>query len=147
MDIGVMGELGIRASFGLSVIGAFAGGLVVGTATIGAWKKCFIQNKPASFILVAFAGQPLTNIIYGFITMNALHNAAAAGTLSEVQLLFLGIFAGIGIGGAAYVQCRNGACASEAYAETGQGFGNYLMVIGICETIALFTMVFTILYT
>jgi len=148
VEVGIIGELGIRGSFGLSVIGAFAGALVVGSATIGAWKKCIMQNKPASFILVAFAGQPLTNIIYGFITMNSLHtHAYSGGNLSEIQLLFLGLFAGIGIGGAAYVQCYNGACASEAYAETGQGFGNYMMVIGICETIALFTMVFTILYT
>ena len=143
METGILGELGIRGSFGLSVIGGVIGAFVVGSATIGAWKKCFVQNKPASFILIAFAGQPLTNIIYGFITMNQL---AASVILNDFQLLFMGIFAGIGIGGAAYAQCYCGACASEAYAETGQGFGNYLMVIGVCETVALFTMVFTILF-
>jgi V/A-type H+-transporting ATPase subunit K len=37
------------------------------------------------------------------------------------------------------------ACAAESYAETGQGFGNYMMVIGICETVALFVMVFSML--
>jgi V/A-type H+-transporting ATPase subunit K len=138
-----MRELGVSASFGFSIVGSIIGAFVVGSATIGAWKKCFTQNKPASFILVAFAGQPLTNVIYGFITMNSL---AASVNLSDFQLLFMGVFAGIGIGGAAYVQCYCAAIASEAYAETEQGFGNYLMVIGICETIALFTMVFTILF-
>ena len=143
MDTGILGSLGVGSSFGLSVLGAVMGAFIVGSATIGAWKKCFVQNKPAPFILVAFAGQPLTNVIYGFITMNALSNSVI---LNEFQLLFMGIFAGIGIGGAAYAQCYCAACASEAYAETGQGFGNFLMVVGICETVALFTMVFTMLF-
>ena len=142
MNAGTLGELGIAVSFGLAVIGSIIGAYMVGSATIGAWKKCFLLNKPAPFILVAFAGQPLTNIIYGFITMNSL----ASSPLGDFQLLFMGIFAGIGIGGAAFAQCYCAACASEAFAETEQGFGNYLMVIGICETIALFVMVFTMLF-
>ncbi|MDR0323522.1 MAG: V-type ATP synthase subunit K [Treponema sp.] len=141
--IAILGKLGINASFGLSVIGAVFGAFVVGSGTIGAWKKCFVQNKPAPFIMIAFAGQPLTNVIYGFITMNTL---AGSVTLDGFQLLYAGVFAGIGIGGAAYAQCYCAACASDAYAETGQGFGNYMMVIGVCETIALFVMVFTMLF-
>ena len=31
----------------------------------------------------------------------------------------------------------------DALAETGKGFGNYIMVLGIIETIAIFTLVFT----
>ena len=143
MDNGMYREIGIAASLGLAALGGCIGAWIVGSATIGAWKKCFLQNKPASFLLVAFAGQPLSNIIYGFITMNAL---AASTTLSSSQLLFSGIFAGMGIGGAAIAQCYCGACASDALAETGQGFGNYIMVIGICETIALFVMVFTMMF-
>jgi V/A-type H+-transporting ATPase subunit K len=143
MDTAMLVEIGAVACFGISLIGALIGAYVVGSATIGAWKKCFIQNKPASFIMVAFAGQPLTNVIYGYITMNSIANSVS---LAGPQLLVTGIFAGIGIGGAAYAQCYCAACASDAYAETGQGFGNYMMVIGICETIALFTMVFTMLF-
>jgi V/A-type H+-transporting ATPase subunit K len=119
------------------------GALAVGSATIGAWKKCFVQNKPAPFILVAFAAMPITNIIYGFITMNFL---VGSEKLSSFQLLAMGVFAGLGIGGAGYVQSYCAACASEAFAETGEGFVNYMMVIGICETIALFVMVFTMLF-
>ena len=29
------------------------------------------------------------------------------------------------------------------HAETGKGFGNYIMVLGVIETVALFVMVFT----
>ena len=136
-------EIGIAASLGLAALGSCVGAWIVGSATIGAWKKCFIQNKPASFLLVAFAGQPLSNVIYGFITMNAL---AASTSLAPAQLMFSGIFAGLCIGGAGIAQCYCGACASDAVAETGQGFGNYMMVIGICETIALFVMVFTMMF-
>jgi V/A-type H+-transporting ATPase subunit K len=32
--------------------------------------------------------------------------------------------------------------ASDALAETGQGFGQYIMVLGVVETVALFVMVF-----
>jgi V/A-type H+-transporting ATPase subunit K len=137
-------EIGIAASMGLAAVGACIGAWIVGSATIGAWKRCFAQNKPASFLMVAFAGQPLSNLIYGFISMNAL--AAASPAVSNTQILFTGLFAGIGIGGAAIAQCYCGACAAEALAETDQGFGNYIMVIGICETIALFVMVFSMMF-
>ena len=136
-------EIGIASSLGLAALGGAIGAYKVGSATIGAWKKCYALNKPAPFLLIAFAGQPLSNIIYGFITMGAL---AGSTSLSPSQLLSTGIFAGVGIGGAAIAQCYCGACASEALAETGQGFGNYIMVIGICETIALFVMVFTMMF-
>ena len=143
MNTIVLREIGIAVSFGLTVICSCVGAYIVGSAAIGAWKKCFQQNKPASFLLVAFAGQPLSNIIYSYITMNSL---AASAALSATQIFLAGITAGIGIGGAAIVQCYCGACASDAMAETGQGFGNYIMVIGVCETIALFVMVFTMMF-
>jgi V/A-type H+-transporting ATPase subunit K len=144
MDSALFREIGIAASLGLAALGAAIGGGIVGSATIGAWKKCFVNNKPASFLLVAFAGQPLSNVIYGFITMNALASASAA--VSSGQIMFTGIFAGLGIGGACVAQCYCGAYASEAIAETGQGFGNYIMVIGICETVALLVMVFSMMF-
>ena len=40
-------------------------------------------------------------------------------------------------------QGKAGARASDALGETGKGFGNYIMVIGVVETVALFVMVFT----
>jgi len=146
MNVGFLGELGIRAAFGLSALGAIIGGAVVGMATIGAWKKAIMMKKSPSFLLLAFAGQPFSNTIYGFITMNTLMAAGAAGTLNDFQLLFMGLFAGIGIGSACYVQCCCGAVAGEAFVETGQGYGQYLIIIGICETLALLSMVFTIMY-
>jgi len=43
----------------------------------------------------------------------------------------------------AFMQGKAGAKAADALAETGKGFGNYIMVLGIIETVALFVMVFT----
>ena len=40
------------------------------------------------------------------------------------------------------MQGKAGASASDALAETGKGFTNYIMVVGLIETVALFAMVF-----
>jgi V/A-type H+-transporting ATPase subunit K len=57
----------------------------------------------------------------------------------------LGLFAGVAMGASALAQGNCSAAASDAYGETGQGFGNYMLVIGLCETVALFVMVFSML--
>jgi V/A-type H+-transporting ATPase subunit K len=108
-------------------------------AAIGAWKKCFIQNKPVPFVLVAFAGAPLTQTIYGFILMNTISVLTNSG-----GKLFIGLFSGLAMGASALYQGKCGAYASDAYAETGQGFGNYILVVGLIETVALFVMVFSL---
>ncbi|MCL2601322.1 MAG: V-type ATP synthase subunit K [Treponema sp.] len=142
MEVGFLGELGIAASFGLASIGAAIGVIANGPAAIGAWKKCYIQKKPAPFILLVFAATCLTNVIYGFITMFML---AGKTNLTDGRLLGLGVGTGLCIAIVAYTQAKCAAAAADAYAETGQGLGNYLMVIGIAETIGLFAMVFTII--
>jgi len=143
MNTKILAEIGIGASFLLPAFGSVIGIFIVGSTTIGAWKKCYLENKPGPFLMVAFAGAPLTNIIYGFILMGQLE---ASEKLSDFQLLYMGIFAGFILGASAYTQARVAAHASEAFAETGQGFGNFMMIIGMCETVALFTMVFSILF-
>jgi len=143
MDTRILAEIGIGACFLLPALGSMISAYVVGSTTIGAWKKCYLENKPGPFIMVAYCGAPLTNPIYGFILMGQLD---ASEKLSDFQLIYMGLFAGIVLAGSAYTQARVAAYAAESYAETGQGFGNNMMVIGICETIALFTMVFTMLF-
>ncbi len=135
MDIG---QLGFAAAISLAAVGSALGTGVAGMAAIGAWKKCFAQNKPAPFLAVAFAGAPLTQTIYGLILMNALIASSAA----SMTKLGVGVFGGTAIGFSALLQGKAGACASDALGETGKGFANYLMVIGIIETVALFVMVF-----
>jgi V/A-type H+-transporting ATPase subunit K len=134
------GLIGIAATMALAAVGSGIGAGVAGMAAIGAWKKCFAQNKPAPFMLVAFVGAPLTQTVYGFILMNALK--AAIGKMDPGMILGIGIFGGLAMGISAWYQGKAGASASDAFAETGKGFGNYIMVIGLVETVALFIMVF-----
>ena len=72
-----------------------------------------------------------------------LGKASVAG--AGVPLLVLGVFAGLGIGLSALFQGRAAAAACDAQAETGQGLTNYFGALGIVETVAIFTMVFTII--
>jgi len=134
------GLFGIGAALAFSAIGSALGAGAAGMAAVGAWKKCFAQNKPAPFMLVAFVGAPLTQTIYGYILMNTLKNAA--GSAESWLILGVGLFGGLAMGFSALLQGKAGACASDALAETGKGFGNYIMVLGLIETVALFVMVF-----
>jgi V/A-type H+-transporting ATPase subunit K len=137
MDIG---QLGFAAAISLAAIGSALGTGIAGMGAIGAWKKCFAQNKPAPFLAVAFAGAPLTQTIYGLILMNAI----IASSAPSMTKLGVGIFGGTAIGFSALLQGKAGASASDSLGETGKGFVNYLMVVGIIETVALFVMVFLI---
>lgn len=135
MDIGL---IGFAAALGFAAIGSALGSGTAGMTAVGAWKKCFAQNKPAPFMLIAFVGAPLTQTIYGFILMNTISASGA----SSVAKMAAGVFGGIAMGFSAWNQGKAGAAASDALAETGKGFGNYIMVVGLIETVALFVMVF-----
>ncbi len=136
-----IGDIGIGSALAFAAMGSALGTGTAGMAAVGAWKKAFIQNKPAPFLLIAFVGAPLTQTLYGLILMNALTAAAAAGVDAGL-LLGAGIPGGIAMGFSAWFQGKAGAVASDALAETGKGFGNYLLVLGTVETVALFVMVF-----
>jgi V/A-type H+-transporting ATPase subunit K len=145
MDL--LAQIGIGGSFGLSSLGAALAMAACGPAVIGAWKKCYVQNKPAPFILAVFAGTSLSNVIYGFIIMGALNTFfESAGIEAATKIFALGVGSGLAIGAVAITQAMCSAAAADAYAETGKGFGNFLMVIGIAETVSLFAMVFTLLF-
>ncbi len=128
-------DLGVVAVLAFAAMGSALGTGYAGMAAVGAWKKAFAQNKTASFMLIAFVGAPLTQTIYGMIVMNKLAEVAAKGTY------MWGI--GIAMGLSALMQGKTGAAAADAMGETGKGFGNYIVVIGIVETVALFVMAFS----
>ena len=134
-------DLGIAASLAFAAMGSALGAGAAGMAAVGSWKKCFAQNKNAPFILTVFVGAPLSQTIYGMIVMNTLLELAKKGQF----MWSTGILCGIAMGLSAWMQGRAGAAASDAMAETGKGFGNYLMVLGIIETVALFVMVFILM--
>ncbi len=138
MDLAMFGS---AAALGLAALGSAMGTGVASQAAIGGWKKCFANDKPAPFMLVAFAGAPLTQTIYGFLLMQFIGNSDK----DPLGLLGAGIFGGLAMGLSAFMQGKAAARAADALAETGKGTANYFMVIGIVETVALFVMVFLLL--
>lgn len=140
-----IGLLGPAAALCLAAVGSALGTGFAAQAAVGGWKKCFADNKPAPFMLLAFSGAPLTQTIYGYLLMNFISAAAAAGGTDPMTLLGAGIFGGLAIGASAMMQGKAAAGAADALAETGKGTANYFMVIGIVETVALFVMVFLML--
>ena len=120
--------IGMACALGLSAMGSAFGSGFAAQASVGAWKKCYANGKPAPFIMVAFSGAPLTQTIYGFLRMK-----------------FISIFAGLAIGLSAFFQGKVAAASADALGETGKGTANYFIVIGIIETVALFTLVFSLL--
>ena len=136
--------VGMAAALGLSALGSAFGAGFAGMASVGAWKKCYASGKPAPFIMIAFSGAPLTQTIYGFLLMNFIKSAVEAG--AEPGLAFgVGIFGGLAIGLSGLFQGKCAAAAADALGATGKGTANYFIVVGIVETVALFTLVFSLL--
>ena len=133
--------IGMAAALGLSAAGSAFGAGFAGMSSVGAWKKCYAAGKPAPFIMIAFTGAPLTQTIYGFLLMNFINGANCDAGMA----LGVGIFGGFAIGMSALFQGRCAAAASDALGATGKGTANYFIVIGIVETVALFTLVFGLL--
>ena len=136
-----LGKLAAAFSLCITAMGSTMGTGVAGMAAAGAWKACYVRNKIAPFMLVAFVGLPLTQTIYGMIVMNATVRSIEANPTNLV-LPIGGLVAGTAMGLTSWLKGRAGAAAAIALAETGKGFINYLMVLGVIETVSLFVMVF-----
>ena len=184
LTMAALAKCGAAAAITLAAAGSAIGTGIAGMASVGAWKKCYLQNKSAPFMLLIFIGAPLSQTIYGMILMNAMHRlcdiaaylpaeavatakaaAKEAGSghwLAQVPAETLetgtaslamaasnwpvfvtaGVLGGIAMGMSAWWQGKAGASGADALSETGKGFGNYLMTIGVVETVALFVLVF-----
>ena len=137
------GMLGAAICMGIAAIGSAIGIGIAGQGAIGAWKRCYVNNKPAPFILTVFAGAPLTQTIYGVLLMNI--KLKALGAANPGMALGLGIASGLAMCFSAIAQGKAGAAGSDALGETGKGFAQYIMVVGLCESVALFAMVFSMI--
>ncbi|NLZ25360.1 MAG: V-type ATP synthase subunit K [Clostridiales bacterium] len=135
-----LGMLAAALAMGIAAIGSAIGIGIAGQASIGSWKKCYMNNKSAPFILTVFAGAPLTQTIYGFLLMQQMKSSA----IDPSFLFGLGLVSGLAFALSAVFQGKTGAAGADALAETGKGFAQYLTVVGLCETVALFTLVFGI---
>lgn len=142
--IGGLGDLNF--SLTLAAVGSALGAGVAGMAAIGAWKKAFVQNKTAPFLLLAFVGAPLTQTFYGFLLGNKIRAAnLTADMQTYVFQMIIGFLAGLALGISAWYQGKAAATAADAYVETGKGFAQYMLVLGIIETTAILVMFFSMI--
>jgi V/A-type H+-transporting ATPase subunit K len=144
MDLN-LGLLGAGLVMGISAIGSAIGIGTAGSASIGAWKKCYAANKPAPMMLLAFAGAPLTQTFYGFVLLLQMRTAAYANPDQAWLYIGYGIASGLAMAASAVFQGKAGAAAADAQGETGKGFAQYIAVVGIAESVALFAMVLTMI--
>jgi V/A-type H+-transporting ATPase subunit K len=143
MDPQILGTLGAGFALGLSATGVAMGIGTAGTAAIGCAKRCYKGNRPVPMLMLTFVGFPLTVIIYGFIIMQQMLSVTVTAA-NAGQLLGFGIASGIALLATGAGQGKAGAGACDALCDTGKGMAFYISILGIIETIALFTMVFTI---
>ena len=108
--------IGMACALGLSAMGSAFGAGFAAQASVGAWKKCYANGKPAPFIMVAFSGAPLTQTIYGFLLMNFIRSAVASGA-DPALAMFTGIFAGLAIGLSAFFQGKVAAASVNLLAK------------------------------
>ncbi len=139
------GDCGAIAVLGLAGIGSALGCGMAGMSAIGAWKKCYLQNKTAPFLLIAFVGAPLTQTIYAFILMNTKFLSTPTTAENFMLKFAAGVCGGAAIGMSALFQGKGAAAACDAFGETGKGFANDLIVLGITETVAVFVLAFLII--
>lgn len=136
--------VGMICAVAFSALGSAFGTGIASQAAVGGWKKCFLGNKSAPFILSAFAGAPLTQTIYGFLLAQFIQGSTAAQA-HPLLALITGITSGVAIGASALFQGKVAAASADSLSETGKGTANYFIVIGIVETVALFTLIFSLL--
>jgi len=141
-----LGLIGAGLVMGFAAVGSSIGIGISGSAVIGAWKKCYIANKTAPMVFLAFAGAPLTQTFYGYILGYLFMKPAALANPQNGPLyLGMGLASGLAICFSAIAQGQAGAAGADATGETGKGFVNYMMIVGICETIAIFAMVLSMI--
>ena len=141
-----LAKMGAAAALGIGAMGSALGCGTAGMAAISVWKKAYAQGKGALLTLLVFVGAPISQTIYGMLLMNFILNyAQASGFTNWGGCLGAGIFGGLGLMASAWYQGKSAAVACDALGETGKGMVNYLMVLGIVETVALFVLVFSMM--
>lgn len=128
---------------GLAAIGSAIGAGLAGSTAIGAWKKCYQQGKAAPFLLIAMVGAPLSQTIYAMLMMVLSKQAIIDKPEFALAYICLGLLGGFAQMASAIFQGKCGAGGCVAFAETGKGFANYLIVLGVVETCAIFALVFS----
>lgn len=138
MDINMIGPVIVLS---LSSIGSAIGCYTAGAASHAVMSR--VEEGHGKFIGMSAA--PASQSIYGFILMLLMSKAILAGTLSPVSGIAMGVFSGLAIAASAIFQGRVCATGIQASAKQPAIFGKCFASVGIIESFALFTFVFSIL--
>ena len=146
MEMTSMQSLAIGVGYvavGLAAVGSAIGAGLAGSTAIGAWKKCYQQGKAAPFLLITMVGAPLSQTIYAMLMMVLSKQAIVEKPQFALAYICLGLLGGLAQMTSAIFQGKCGAGGCVAFAETGKGFANYLIVLGVVETCAIFALIFS----
>lgn len=146
MEMSSMQSLALGVGYvavGLAAVGSAIGAGMAGSTAIGAWKKCYQQGKAAPFLLIAMVGAPLSQTIYAMLMMVLSKQAIVEKPQYALAYICMGLLGGFAQMASAIFQGKCGAGGCAAFAETGKGFANYLIVLGVVETCAIFALVFS----
>lgn len=138
MDINMVGPV---IALSLSSIGSTIGCFTAGAASHAVMSR--VEDGHGKFIGMSAA--PASQSIYGFILMLLMSKAIVAGTLSPISGIAMGIFSGSAIMLSAIFQGKVCATGIQASAKQPAIFGKCFASVGIIESFALFTFVFSIL--
>jgi len=138
MDINMIGPVIV---LGISAIGSCIGCYIAGAASHAAMSR--VEDGHGKFIGMSAA--PASQSIYGFVLMLLMKKAILVGALSPVSGIAMGIFSGLAFLASAVFQGKVCATGIQASAKQPAIFGKCFAAVGIIESFALFTLVFSIL--
>ena len=138
MDINMIGPI---IALSLSAIGSCIGCYIAGAASHAVMSR--VEEGHGKYIGMSAA--PASQSIYGFVLMLLMSKAILAGTFSPISGIAMGIFAGSAIMFSAIFQGKVCATGIQASAKQPAIFGKCFAAVGIIESFALFTFVFSIL--
>ncbi len=126
---------------GISAIGCCIGCCIAGQAAHAAMTKT--DDQHGKFISLSAA--PSSQIIYGFILMWMMSQKVENGTLSPIDSIVIGLFAGGAFLASSVFQGKVAATGIEAVLKKPSTYGKSFVAVGIIESFALFAFVFSLL--
>lgn len=129
--------------------------MVLGISSIGSCIGCYIAGAASHAVMarteeghgkfIGMSAAPASQSIYGFVLMLLMSRAILAGALSPVSGIAIGLFSGLAFLASSVFQGKVAATGIQASAKQPAIFGKTFAAVGIIESFALFTFVFSIL--
>lgn len=138
MDFNMIGP---AISLGLACMGSCVGLYIAGAASHAVMSR----TDEGHGKYIGMSAAPSSQIIYGFLLMLLMSRSINAGTLSPIDGIAIGFFAGAAFLFSAVFQGMACATGIQASAKNPSVFGKCFAAIGLIESAALFAFVFSLL--